>query len=96
MVCATGPVIVTAMAETAKNLYTRLYIYAKPEAIMYKYTVVTAVLRGIISTKNPQTRTIFGVIGAVSGHREGRKSNNLLQNTGNHRVFRRYFRLLRG
>ena len=87
---------ITATVEIAKNLYTRLYIYAKPEALLYKYTVAMAVLRGAISTKIPQTRTIFGAIGAVGEHREGRKSNNPLQNSGIQRLFRRYFWLRRG
>lgn len=63
------------MAEMVKNLYTGLYIYAKLGAIMYKYTVETAVFRGINSGIFQPTRTVFGVIGAVSGYREGPKSN---------------------
>ena len=65
------PIAVTVAARTAKSLYTRLYIYAKREAIMYKYTATAAVLRGVNSSKILQTWTIFGVIGGVPGHREG-------------------------
>ena len=65
----------------AKNLYTSLYIYAKSEAIMYKYTAMTPVFRGLVSGKFYQTRTVFEVIGGVRGPREGHKSNNLLQNS---------------
>ena len=91
-----GSAIASATAETAKNLYTLLYIYAKREAVLHKYTVVTAAFRDIISSFFWQTRTTFGAIGAVSGHGEGRKSNNILQNRGYLRLFRRYFRLWRG
>ncbi len=70
------------MAEMAKNLYTRLYIYAKLGAIMYKYTVVTAPFRTIILGKIHLTRTIFGVIGGLRRHYKDGKSNNLLQNRG--------------
>ena len=87
---------VIAMARVVKNLYKRLYIYAKPGAKMYKYTVATASFRGINPEKIQQTRTVFGAVGAVLGHREDCKSNNLLQNRAIYRPFRRYFRLLRG
>ena len=75
------------MVLVAKNLYTRRHIYAKRALIMYKYTVVTACLRGVNSTKILQARTIFGVFGAVFGHREGRESNNILQNRGVRSLF---------
>ena len=42
-------VVVITMAEMLKNLYTWLYIYAKLEAIMYKYTAVTGALGDIKS-----------------------------------------------
>ena len=42
-------VAVVVMAKMLKNLYTRLYIYAKCAAKMYKYTVVTALFRGVNS-----------------------------------------------
>ena len=44
---------------------------------MYKYAVVTPAFRGMISGKIQQTRTIFGAIGAVLGHRKGCKSRDL-------------------
>lgn len=69
------------MAEMVKNLYTGLYIYAKLGVIMYKYTVETAVFRGINSGIFQPTRTVFGVIGAVSGYREGPKSNRFFYKT---------------
>ena len=77
-----GALDAITMGQIVKNLYTRLYIYAKREAKMYKYTVVTPTFRGVISGIVYQTITVFGVIGAVSGHREGRKSNSVLQNRG--------------
>mgnify|MGYP006956084451 CR=1 FL=1 len=92
-VCA---LVVMAVAPVAKNLYMRLYIYAKPEAKMYKYTAVTPTFRGVISGKTCQTRTVFGALGAVSGHGEGRQSNNLLQNGSIWHLFRFCFRLFRG
>ena len=88
-------IMATARAMV-KNLYTRLYIYAKLEAFMYKYTAIMAVFRGVVSGNFHQTRTIFGAFGSVSGHRERRKSNILLQNRGIFRLFSRYFRLFRG
>lgn len=48
---------------------------------MYKYTVETAVFRGINSGIFQPTRTVFGVIGAVSGYREGPKSNRFFYKT---------------
>ena len=84
------------ISELRKNLYTRMYIYAKPEAIMYKYTVVTPVFRGTNSGKFQRTRTIFGAFGAVLEYLEGRKSNHLLQNGGFQHLSRRYFRFYRG
>ena len=92
MASAAGIVAVT----TAKNLYTRLYIYAKRAAVLHKYTAITAVFRGTISGKTQPSRTIFGAFGAVSGHREDCKSNNILQNRNVWCLFSRYFRLFRG
>ena len=60
---------------------------------MYKYTVVTAVLRGTNSMFFHQTRTVFGAVGGVLGYRECCKSNNILQNGDISRLFRCYFRL---
>ncbi len=71
-----------AYAKMRKSLYTRLYIYAKREAVMYKYTAITALFRGVNSGKIQQTRTIFRGIGAVSEHQNGGESNSTLQNWG--------------
>ena len=95
-VYATDAVRIMATARAVvKNLYTRLYIYAKLEAFMYKYTAIMAVFGGAISVIFHQTRTVFGAVGAVSGHCEGRKSNSLLQNRGVLCFFSCYFQLLR-
>ena len=92
----TGAVVVATMGEMVKNLYTGLYIYAKRGALVYKYTVVMAVLWGIKSRKKQRTRMISEAIGAALAHCEGRKSNSLLQNRDIQHLFRRYFRLQRG
>lgn len=63
-----------------KPLHRTVYL-CKTWAIMYKYTVETAVFRGINSGIFQPTRTVFGVIGAVSGYREGPKSNRFFYKT---------------
>ena len=70
------------VSAITKNLYTRLYIYAKRAALLYKYTAIVTVLRDANSGKTQRTRTVFRVVGAISGHREDCESNNILQNKG--------------
>ena len=53
------------MARMAKNLYMRLYIYAKRAVFLHKYTVVAPVFQGVFSRNFQQTRTDFGVIGGT-------------------------------
>ena len=91
-----APVAAMAMVKIVKNLYTRLYIYAKMPLVLHKYTAVTPVFRGINPRIFQQTRTFFGVIGAVLGHCEARKSNDFLQNRDICHPFRLYFRLFQG
>ena len=60
-----------SMVKIVKNLYTRLYIYAKRAAVMHKYTAVTVVFGDVIFGISGQTRTIFEASGGLSEHREG-------------------------
>ena len=53
--------------KTAKSLYRRLHIYAKLEAFLHKYTVVTAAPWGINSGFFQQPRAVLGPSGAFRG-----------------------------